>query len=166
MSSFTDTQERKWTLEINVSSVRDVKRTLGVDLTHLFDEHCQPLAELLGDPLQLVDVLYVLCQQQAKARGVTDEDFGRGMGGDTLEQAAEAFTEALTDFFPSRRRKLLKTVVDKARAVGAKMEAIMQAKADNLDPAALAEQLGGSSGNARESSDLTRALTPSANSSG
>ena len=41
----------------------------------------------------------------------SDEQFGRSMTGDALEAGSLALLEALADFFPSRRRLLLRQLL-------------------------------------------------------
>ena len=68
-----------------------------------------------NDPILLCDILWVLCEGQAKASGVTDEDFGSSLAGDSIEEATRAFLDELVDFFPGARRLVLKKAVGLAR---------------------------------------------------
>ena len=61
-----------------------------------------------NDPILLCDILWVLCEQQAKADGVTDEDFGSSLAGDSIETATRAFLDELVDFFSFFRRLILR----------------------------------------------------------
>lgn len=93
MHAFTDNLGRVWTLTINVSQDKRCRALAGVNLFALVERDTAPLAGLLADPVKLADVLYVLCKDQADAAKVTDEDFGRGLAGDTFRLAADAFVE-------------------------------------------------------------------------
>ena len=84
MHSFTDTKGRAWNLAVTYASVRRARELVGVDLLKLDDK----LFEQLGDPIKLVDILYVLCKPQAEALKVTDEEFGESLAGDVLEKLA------------------------------------------------------------------------------
>ncbi|MFO7971921.1 MAG: hypothetical protein R6U40_09240, partial [Desulfobacterales bacterium] len=86
------------------------------------------LERLADDPVLLVDVLYVLCEEQAQRDGVSDEDFGRGLRGDALDAAARAFLEALADFCPSRKARLIRGLVEK----GGKAEEAILARAEKM----------------------------------
>ncbi|MDW8266762.1 MAG: hypothetical protein RMJ52_15670, partial [Gemmataceae bacterium] len=91
---------------------------LLINLYQLLDDHLKGLGELLGDPVQLVDVLYVLCQGEANVRQVSDEDLGRVIFGDAIHRATEAFLQELIDFFPDPRgRQALTTILTEARKV-------------------------------------------------
>ena len=102
-----------------------------------------------------MDVLYVACKDQADAAGVTDEQFGRAMGGDAIEAATAALLDDLVDFFPSQRRKLLGRALAKFAEFEAKAMKHANAKLDALDDAAMSRLLntgGEPSGNSPASS--------------
>ena len=105
MKQFTDNQARSWTVTINVAALKRVRTLLDVDLLEVFGG--QLLEKLVSDPVMLCDVIYALCKPDADARSVSDEDFGRSMGGDSIETGTMALLEELADFFPTRRRTLL-----------------------------------------------------------
>jgi hypothetical protein len=115
MRTFKDSGGRAWKIDITVAQVKRVRAELKLDLLGLVDDRLQPLERLLADPVTLVDLIYVLCSEQADKDGVTDEQFGRAMAGDAIEAAAEAFVGALSDFFPSRQREALRAVVAKQK---------------------------------------------------
>lgn len=103
MSSFKDNTGREWKLRLTVGVVTDVKRETGVDLGKVTQADTAWITFLFGDPGRLVAVLWVLCEKQATAVGVTPEDFGHLFDGTTLEAAGEAFAGAIADFFPRSR---------------------------------------------------------------
>lgn len=70
---------------------------MAIDLYQLVNDGFTSLAKLVSDPVQLADVLYCLCKVEAEARQVSDEDFGRGLAGDAITLAADAFVEELID---------------------------------------------------------------------
>src|SRR5262245_29421790 len=118
MHTFNDNAGRNWTVAINVAAVKRVRGLVGVDVYKLVDDGFKPMAALLSDPVQLVDVLYCLCKEEADARKVSDEDFGRALGGDAIHHAAEAFVEELIDFFPNAQARAgLKRVVAAGKKV-------------------------------------------------
>jgi hypothetical protein len=113
MKTFTDSQGRTWTVVVNVSAVKRVRDLLDVDLLDVAGGDL--LARLADDLCLLVDVVYALCKPEADAKGVSDEDFGKGMVGGVLDKAASALMQELLDFFPSAQR---------ARALGKLVKAI------------------------------------------
>src|ERR1043165_6369596 len=105
MHTFKDNADRTWTVAINVTALKRVRDLVHVDLYKLVDQGLKPLADLVSDPVQLADVLYCLCKDEADSRQVSDEDFGRALGGDAILLAAVAFVEELVVFFPRARAR-------------------------------------------------------------
>lgn len=100
MASFKDADNREWKLRLTVGLLGDVKRDAGVDLGAAIKSP-QSLAEILyTDPADLVKVLWVCVESQAKEAGVSPEEFGHAFDGPTIEKAGEALLEAVADFFP------------------------------------------------------------------
>ena len=55
-------------------------------------------------------------------RQMSDLDFGGLFEGDVLEAAANALLEAVLDFFPSSRRKILRATVEKSEQLATQMQ--------------------------------------------
>ena len=117
MATFTDKVGRVWTVEISVDTVKRVRTVLDIDLLSIADRESDVLEKLLDDPVMLCNVLFVVVEPQAKEAGVSDEDFGRSLFGDVLDDATKAFLMGLADFFPRRRRELLKAALSKVDEV-------------------------------------------------
>jgi hypothetical protein len=106
MHTFADNKSRTWALSLDVASLKRVRDMLGVDLR--FAAFGGPLLLRLADDAELlVNVLYVLCKDQADTRGVSDEDFGRGLVGEAIAAATNALVMALADFMPPARRRVV-----------------------------------------------------------
>ncbi|MCX5673932.1 MAG: hypothetical protein NTX87_02890 [Planctomycetota bacterium] len=152
MKPFTDSQGRTWNVVVNVSAIKRVRDVLGVDLLDVANGEL--LSRLADDPCVLVDVLFALCKPEADAKGITDEDFGRGMVGGVLDEASAALMKELLDFFPNAQR---------ARALGrmakkiAEQEAALAQAAEAMKPLIEA---------ARETPATQMADLPPGNSSG
>ena len=121
MRTFKDNSGRTWTVELNVHQMKRIRARLGVDLVNVIalDAGGKVKVDLVdriaNDPCLLVDILWVCVEEEAKAAGVTDEQFGRSLVGDSIETATAAFLDELVDFFPGARRLFLKKAVDLAR---------------------------------------------------
>jgi len=149
MSSFNDKDGQEWLIEITVGTVREVKKLTKLDLMELASERSNTLAMLYEDAETLVNVLYVICKSQAEERGISDEDFGCMFSGAAVQEATEALIEGLIDFFPPRRREVLRKAIDKILELEAaalrKAEADIEAMdADEVMEKALAEMNSGS----------------------
>lgn len=164
MHSFKDTEGRAWTIGIHVLAVKRVRALAEVDLYALMDGSFEALGRLTEDPCKLVDVLYVLCRDEAERRGLTDEDFGRSLGGDSLQQAIEAFVAELVDFCPDpRRREALARMMETGKSLQTRMAAKMMGELDRLDLDDVERRLIDSYGNSRASSGSTPGPSRSGN---
>jgi hypothetical protein len=142
MRAFKDTKGRTWSVEITVASVKRVKSLVGVDLYALADDGLKPLGVLLADVLKLMDVLFVLARDEKGAPPESDESFAEALAGDVLGDAADAFVDALIDFFPrARARKALAAVRNKSKAVAEKVFEQAMKDLDRIDPAAVARTI-------------------------
>ncbi|QOJ04334.1 MAG: hypothetical protein HRU71_12925 [Planctomycetia bacterium] len=164
MKTFTDNQNRVWTLAVTVDAIKRVRALLGIDLMQVIEGKL--IERLSLDPILLCDVVYAICKPEADGRSVNDEEFGRAMAGNAIEQASAALLEDLVDFFPSPidranlRQVLTATneAMNKARdAIHARLESL---DVDQVVAQALASA-GSLSGNARESSASSPAASPS-----
>jgi hypothetical protein len=162
MHSFVDNAGRTWVIAINVAAVKRVRGLVGIDLYSLIDDGFKPLSELVADPVRLADVLYCLCKDEADARNISDEDFGRALYGDVITLAADAFVEELVDFFPDARAR---TSLKKVLAAGRKMRDRLLDHAETMiagiDPDAEARKLIASFGSSPGSSGSTPGPSPS-----
>jgi hypothetical protein len=166
MRTFIDNAGRTWTVAINVAAIKRVRGLLDVDLYRLVDDGFQPLSKLVSDPVQLADVLYCLCKDEADAKEISDEDFGRALAGDAITLAADAFVEELIDFFPdARARASLKKVIDAGKQMRETLLDHAETVLATIDPTAEANALIASFGNSRVSSASTPDPSLSVNSS-
>jgi len=157
MHGFKDSAGRYWAVRVDVGAVKRVRAALGVDLMQVAERKNaeggrEPgvLERLASDPVLLVDVIYVLCRDQAEAQGVSDENFGATMAGDALDGAVKAMLGALVDFFPNPReraalKRLLQAADQEADRARDRMEALVEER--------LAPTAGGSWPSRRPSSD-------------
>ncbi len=154
MRTFKDNAGRAWSVQINVDALKRVRSLLDVDLLEVLEGKL--IDRLSGDPVFLCDVLYAVVKPEADAQKISDQDFGRAMGGDALDGATAALLEDLVDFFPQGRRKVLRKAMDKlgvfqAKALAVAEERLASPELDRQFEAALAE-LGSSSGGSLASS--------------
>jgi len=163
-TTWTDASNNSWSCAITVATVKRVQQLAGINLLEAFDGLLMTLAD---DPIQLANVLYVVCKPQADERKITDEQFGESLAGDVIESATNAFVQGLIDFFPSQRRQVLKQIWAKTQKARQSLTDLATEKVDSpaMD-AAIAHQLqeasleidrklaelGSSSGNSQDSS--------------
>jgi hypothetical protein len=134
MKQFKDSEKRTWDIVVNVGTAKQVRELTTVNI---FDLHQSEAERVFGDPCLLVDVLYVLCKGQCEARKMTDEDFGRSLVGDAIEDAANALSEEVADFFPSGRRAILRKQMAKSHEIAERLTAEALAALDKVTVADL-----------------------------
>ena len=157
MKTFKDNADRTWTVTVNVDAIKRVRSLLSIDLMEAVEGKL--IERLIGDPVLLCDVIYCVCKEDADAKGITDEEFGRAMAGDAIELATTALLEELVDFFPQGKRQLLRKALAKLETLQETMLAVVSERLDSpeLDAQLLAElrKLGDSSGASPASSEST-----------
>lgn len=139
MPKFRDSEGREWSVSVTIYDWRRIKKELGIDLL----DH-QHIVRLRNDVMSEVDVLWMLCELQAKEKQITDEAFGRSLGGDAIEEAHSALDEAMIDFFPKRQRETLRGLLAKMNQARDRAASMVEAKLPALDvlmEAKLAEAL-------------------------
>lgn len=107
MRPFKDKEGREWRLEMNVAQAKRLKDRLDIDVL----DGGHSVNKLAQDPYTAANVLYVLCEQQATAAGISDEQFGALLAGDSFDDATTALLEELVDFFPKRQRETWKKML-------------------------------------------------------
>ena len=168
MRTFTDNAGRTYGISVNTTTIKAVRSAAfepadasgapqRVDLLDIVDGKL--IERLTSDPVLLVDVLHVLCREDAERQGVGPAEFGRAMAGDVIEHATTALLEELVSFSPNpRERAALRRVLDAVHRTREKardrMEAWLDARLDKAMAEALASA-GGSSGSAPASQAST-----------
>jgi peptide subunit release factor RF-3 len=166
MRTFKDTAGRTWTIALNVWAIKRTRDMAAVDLLDLTgatkDGPASLLQRLIADPILLVSVLWAVCSEDAVKAGLTEEDFGRAMAGDAIDNATKALLEELTDFTPSPRdRARAKRVVEATWTLLDKAQDVLDLQATrNLDAAASRlSTYGSSSGSSPGTSESTPAAS-------
>ncbi len=136
MKPFKDRESTEWKVDINIDTIKSVRDLLKVDLL-LIGEDPALHNQLSTNPVFLVDLLYVVCKEQAEEREVDDRAFGRRMKGDAIEDAADALISELVDFFPKGKRTALQKAIEKATAVQTLAMERAVREIDAMDPAAM-----------------------------
>lgn len=113
MAGFKDATGRAWELKLDAPLVKRIKSMCGITLTDL---KADPFLELAIDPVKLVDVLYLCVERQAIDAGVSDVQFGEGLG-ESIAEATAALEAAVVDFFPATMRSSLQSLLSKSRSM-------------------------------------------------
>jgi hypothetical protein len=162
MKTFNDNAARSWTVQVNVDAIKRVRDLAQVNLLEVVEGKL--LERLISDPILLCDVIYCLCKPEADSKNVSDVDFGRAMGGDSIDGATTALLEELVDFFPQAKRRVLAKALAKLQKLQTAALAAVETRLDSpeLDRqmAARLAQLENSFGSVPESSASPPAPSP------
>lgn len=182
MIEFRDDQGRPWMLALTVGSALRVRDTVSIDVDREEDTPdggtkrwreavpfdlidvgtiSQTFQVLRSQYAKIGEVLYAILLQQIAAKGLTKDDFLDGLRGDSLEAATKALEQELVSFFPSRLRKMIGKMSEKMSQVQDEMLGRAEAQ---MDAATVDDLSGMQSGKPLESSAVTPASGPSANS--
>ena len=168
MQIFKDRDGREWQVVLNVFQMKRVRAALGIDLVNVIELEkdgavkVDMIDRIANDPCLLVDILWVLVQEQAKPLNVTDEQFGTALAGDAIEAATKAFLDELVDFFPGARRLFLKKAVELARKFGGEANEVLEKALEDPELESRVRESMNSSTSSPESSASTPDLSPSA----
>lgn len=172
MHIFRDAKDFGWELNVNSTTLGRVQKFLDVKLLNLFTEEMKPWFEFVGDIVKATNVLFVLVEDQAKAAGVTDMQFGERMNGDAYEQACEMLALEIIDFFPKSQRMPLRQLLEKSKAAMELVFSRADKELTGVTPEQIADKaletfkrtLNGKLGSSPESSAVTPASSLSGNS--
>ena len=127
MQSFKDGAGNTWILDMTWARAERIyklcerhsstpENRLTFDFFNMGDES-QAAELILSDPETgrfrldyakcLVNVLYVLCEDQCRERGVSDSEFGEMMTNSTFNAAYHAMMEELVNFIPNPERQAM-----------------------------------------------------------
>jgi hypothetical protein len=120
MATFKDSKGTKWSLKITIGGLEEVRDRLDIDLgvPGAFENH-------IGNLIDTVNVVYVLCEKQACQRGIDDEAFGRRMSGDALGRARESLCQAWLSFVPRHQRLQTEKFLMASKKIGAVRESVL-----------------------------------------
>jgi hypothetical protein len=114
MRIFKDTLQRDWDVSIDVNAIKRVRDLAKFELFSIVENEGASILALRDDYEKLANILYAICEPQCRARGISDEDFGRGIAGDCFEIAWQEIIGGMGDFFPVGRRRILATAAANA----------------------------------------------------
>jgi len=155
MATFKDANGKDWVIDLDTTLLKRLKAQ-GVDLLSADRGESGTIAQLIEDPIFLVDTIFMLCQDQCEAANISDADFGRLVGkGQMLEDASVAMTDALADFSP-RRGKVLKLAMEKIETAQGMMSDKAITMLEGMDMQKLVDKFGESLADALVSSESTQ----------
>ena len=148
MATFKDCEGKNWTVKITVETIRQVRDALGVNLLDVVSQKREDhlIDRLASDPVLLVDVLYVVCKEEADKAQIDSRAFGARLAGDAVADATNALLGSLSDFFPAQRGKVLRRVLGKVGEVRDATLALAEKQLEAIKPEEIAAKLLESAG--------------------
>ena len=146
-TGYTDGLGQTWIIKINVNTVTRVREQTEVDLSSLI-ESGEKMADLLFSKRETVaKILYILCERQAKEKGVDAATFAEGLDAESIPLAIDAFVQAVVDFYPRPQlaQAIRETWAKLTVRSDSEMAKLLNLKVDsvlNELPAKLAESVG------------------------
>ena len=123
MANFRDSNGNEWTIHLDGPAIMAVR--LETDPEFLKGDPNETIERMRVDLVLLCEVVHALCKKQIAERGMTDEQFYKGVIGDTIDVATDALLKAVLDFIPSHTRSIVETCA----AQNAKIREMATAKA-------------------------------------
>ena len=135
MQTFKDAEGREWIVELNVRAIREIKARTGVNLSELMSldfDSANSVSEALMDTMTVADMLWVVCES---LRTLSKEDFEAAIKGDVVEAAESALMESVIEWFPKRKREVLRKLTTLPEKVIQQMVEFMENQAAESEEA-------------------------------
>lgn len=136
MGSFKDNQERTWSIDLTVGKLKRIRSTLDINL---LDGNPNTFDNLAEDVFVMHDLVWLLCEEQAAKREISEEEFGAAVVGDPIADAIGVVLGAIPDFFRGRKKSLLRKALAKMHEARTQAEKLAEETLD--DPALQAKML-------------------------
>lgn len=117
---FEDATGERWEIDVSVQTVIDVRQALEINLGTQAKQVFERCAS--GDLEFSCNLLFVVCEDQAKERGVSDRDFGKRLKNEILNEALKKFFRGLADFIQGPRGEALTKLLDAAEGLEKRMK--------------------------------------------
>ncbi len=124
MASFKDRKGQDWQISLDPVTVDEVREKHKVDLVNLDKD---PLQLLRINPMKLVAVVHILCQEQIQERNLTPEQFAKSLQFPPDEMLA-AVEESIVSFFPTGRHSHVREVLAGAAGMAVNLDKLTTVK--------------------------------------
>ena len=124
MSSFKDKTGQEWTVSLDPVIADEIKQKHQIEIVNLEKD---PMLKLRTDPMNLVAVMYLICQEQIQSRNLSPEQFAKLLPfpPDAMLTAVE---ESIVSFFPTGRHSHVREVLASYANMGQKTDELTTAK--------------------------------------
>ena len=108
---FRDEKGRQWNLKITVGKAMLLRDEMNLDINQLIDPKSGLLHELIVDSWKLLDILLLLTRDERKEQNISESDFANALGGETLDEATEAFLFGVTSSLKKLQRRAFAAMI-------------------------------------------------------
>ena len=108
---FRDEKGRQWNLKITVGKAMLLRDEMNLDINQLIDPKSGLLHELIVDSWKLLDILLLLTRDERKEQNISESDFANALGGETLDEATEAFRFGVTSSLKKLQRRAFAAMI-------------------------------------------------------
>jgi hypothetical protein len=133
MASFATKVKGKkveWNVSVDYLAAKKLKAA-GFDI---FNQSAY-LGGIFNDVPSIIDATVILIAPQLEKAGIALDDFLRSVHGEILDAVSIAMNDALADFFPPARRRIVRMVGEKAMQADAEILAMVESKLTSGDSA-------------------------------
>jgi hypothetical protein len=119
MHAFKDRTGRDWTLDLTMGRAAQVRAATGVNLLDVTQADRRCLVQIAEDPYLGMDVIWVLVEPQAQARGVSKTEWLDAFACNEVSEAFDALGNEIVFFCHDRhpQKKVLQAAFEASRRV-------------------------------------------------
>lgn len=124
MASFKDRQGQEWSVNLDPVIALEIQEKHSIEIANLKTD---PMMELRSNPMTLVSVMHLICQEQIQQRNLTPEQFAKCLPFPP-DDMLRAVQEAIISFFPTGRASHVREVLAGYENMGSKTDELTTVK--------------------------------------
>jgi hypothetical protein len=124
MAQFTDKEGQVWNVNLDPVLADEIKQAHGIEIVNLEKD---PMLTLRTDPMKLVAVIHILCQDQIQSMSLSPQQFAKRLPFPP-DQMLSAIEAAIVGFFPTGRHSHVQEVLTSYASMGSKTDELITAK--------------------------------------
>lgn len=124
MAAFKDRTGQEWQVNLDPVIADEIKLKHQIEIVNLQND---PMLQLRTDPMKLVAVMHLICQDQIQTLTLTPEQFAKRLPFPP-DEMLEAVEGAIVSFFPTGRHSHVREVLASYANMGSKTDALTTEK--------------------------------------
>ena len=110
MATFIDAAGNEWNVEIDVETIRRVRKETGFAFGTCLNDDMQSYYSMIEDYELMPSVMHAILEPAIKSDGISKDTFLNNVKGEAIESAQIAIWDAFAFFCPPRQRQLLQEI--------------------------------------------------------